>query len=154
MNQNEQLQAQLQQSQARCQANGGRLTAKRSQVLSVLLMSDTPLSAYEIADRVKSEFHQQLPIVSVYRMLEFLAEQQLVHKLLTLNKFVSCGALDCQCHSQAQFLICQECHQVEEVLLEPEISKALQQSADANQFSLASPQLELLGCCKQCSHKS
>ncbi|WP_197473994.1 Fur family transcriptional regulator, partial [Oleiphilus sp. HI0066] len=68
-------------AEQQCKAKGVRLTDKRKQVLSALIESKKALSAYELVDYLKDEFKAPLPAMSVYRILDFLQTEQLVHKL-------------------------------------------------------------------------
>ncbi|MFQ3312675.1 MAG: Fur family zinc uptake transcriptional regulator, partial [Colwellia sp.] len=69
-----------------CIRSGGRLTEKRKHVLERLLESNTPLSAYEITDAYNKVSEKSMPTMSVYRILEFLEAESLVHKLSSANK--------------------------------------------------------------------
>ena len=76
----------LQQAESYCKSRGSRLTEKRRQVLTGLLDSKKALSAYELADYCREELGYQLPVMSVYRILEFLGEEDLVHRLSLAKK--------------------------------------------------------------------
>lgn len=131
---------------------GLKLTPKRRHVLSLLLAADTPLSAYELADQFKSAFGQAIPAMSVYRMLDFLTENNLAHKLTSENKFVSCAHSHCSHeHQVPQFLICENCHKVKEIGIEKEIFDALRNSVHEAGFSLQEAQLELKCLCANCT---
>jgi len=134
---------------------GIKLTPKRKNVFTLLLASDTPLSAYELADQFKDQFGQSIPATSVYRMLEFLIENNLAHKLISENKFVSCAHSTCSHeHEVPQFLICEKCHQVKEIGIKKEVFEALKDSVDHAGFSLTQSQLELKCLCAECAKAS
>ena len=78
-----------------CARSGGRLTEKRRGVLELLLISNSPLSAYEITDAYNKAAEKPMPAMSVYRILEFLAAENLVHKLRSTNKYVACSHIAC-----------------------------------------------------------
>lgn len=131
---------------------GLKLTPKRRNLFSLLLASETPLSAYELADRFKESFGQAIPAMSVYRMLDFLTENNLAHKLTSENKFVSCAHSTCDhAHQIPQFLICERCHQVKEVGIKKAVFEALQDSVNAAGYSLREAQLELKCLCAACA---
>ena len=89
--------------------------------------------------------------MSVYRMLDFLMEKGLVHKLSSTNKFLACSHISCDhAHQTPQFLICDSCHSVNEIGLDRTLISALEKSIDAKHFQLNSPQLELHGLCEGC----
>ena len=142
----------IDEAEHRCREQGARLTEKRKQVLSGLLNSNTALSAYELVDYCKEEYGQSLPAMSVYRILGFLQEQHLVHKLNLANKYVACAHITCDHdHGVPQFLICSVCQRVEEISLAKSMINALKSSVDEAGFQLMSPQLEINCVCKECS---
>lgn len=136
-----------------CVKSGGKLTVKRKHILTVLLSAETALSAYEIADSYKETIGDSIPVMSVYRMLNFLMQENLVHKLSLTNKYIACSHIACSHeHEIPQFLICDNCQQVREVGIKKDIIKALESSVEAAEFYLNSPQLELHGTCKECQN--
>lgn len=117
----------------------------------VLLASATPLSAYEIVDRYKTQFQESLPVMSVYRMLDFLIQEKLVHKLETAGQYMSCAHIACDHqHETPQFLICDRCGSVKEVGIKKRIIEELERSIQSTGFMLAQKQLELHGVCEHC----
>lgn len=134
-----------------CKAHGVPITSKRLNVFSVLLSSKKALSAYELADSYELTFEEPVPVITVYRVLEFLQSKNLVHKLETANKFVACEHTDCNDeHSAAQFLICSECLQVKELSISQAELEQLKRTIDRAGFHLSSPQLEMNCICKTC----
>ncbi|MEM7256231.1 MAG: transcriptional repressor [Pseudomonadota bacterium] len=85
----------LARAEAQCLQNGSKLTKKRKAVLRGLLESNRALSAYELADYCKEQLGESMPPMSVYRILEFLEAEQLVHKLKLANRFVACVHITC-----------------------------------------------------------
>lgn len=142
-----QLNRSLQQAQSRCSAQGARLTLQRRQVLGILLSSDRPLGAYQILDALSEEQPGIAP-PTVYRALEFLQQQGLIHKLETLHAYISCSHPDHTHHSQ--FLICTVCGDVTE-LEDAEIADSLDHAAAASGFEPTQDVVELKGHCAQCS---
>lgn len=131
---------------------GIKLTPKRKNLLKVLLASEVPLSAYEIVDQLKVDYKQATPPMSVYRMLDFLTENNLAHKLTSENKYISCAHSTCNHdHAVPQFLICDRCHQVKEVGIQSEVFAALEASAQKAGFTLTQSQLELKCLCADCA---
>jgi len=141
----------LAEAEQRCREQGARLTDKRKQILSGLLNSDTALSAYELVDYCKAEYGHAIPAMSVYRILEFLQGQHLVHKLNLANKYVACAHITCDHdHGVPQFLICAECQRVEEIYVAKATIAALERGVKGAGFHLASPQLEMNCICQDC----
>jgi Fur family zinc uptake transcriptional regulator len=77
------------EAEAVCTTRGVRLTPQRRQVLALLASGHRPLGAYEIMDRLAEQGPRPAPI-SVYRALDFLMENGLVHRLASRNAFLAC----------------------------------------------------------------
>jgi Fur family zinc uptake transcriptional regulator len=134
-----------------CRADGSRLTDKRRKVLECLLHAGKPVSAYEIADLYEAQFGESIRPMSVYRMLDFLVEESLAHKLKSANKYVPCSHIVCDHdHELPQFLICERCERVEEIAIGREVLDTLAARARKADFELTSPQIELNCICHQC----
>src|SRR3954452_12703001 len=70
-----------------CEGRGARLTDLRRQVLGLILDAQGPTGAYDLLDRLKTTRIGAAP-PTVYRALDFLLEQGLIHKLERLSAFV------------------------------------------------------------------
>ena len=141
-------------AESKCKAHGVPITAKRVEVLSILLTSKCAVSAYEIADLYEEAFHDPVPVITVYRVLNFLQQKDLVHKLETANKFIVCEHISCQhTHHASQFLICKECMLVKELSVSDaefeKISKTVKQAG----FHIQTNQLEMNCICDDCFTK-
>lgn len=131
---------------------GVRLTAKRKNVLALLLATGKPLSAYELADLYKDQLKQAIPPMSVYRMLDFLTENNLAHKLSSENKFIGCAHANCEhSHGIPQFLICDSCNRVKEIAIDKKVFDELERAVIGAGFTLVKPQLELKCLCDECA---
>jgi len=145
----------IQKTMMLCASTGAKLTIKRQHVLLVLLSTPVPLSAYEIAEQYRKRFDEALPVMSVYRIMHFLIQERLVHKLETANRFIACAHIACDHpHEIPQFLICDRCKMVQEVDIEKRIMEELAHSIEHTGFTLASQQLELHGLCENCRETS
>ncbi|HBN14822.1 MAG: transcriptional repressor [Gammaproteobacteria bacterium] len=141
----------LEHAQQICTQQGVRLTEKRRRVLQVVLESAEPLSAYQIADNYRDHYGKTLSVMSVYRMLNFLKDNELVHRLETTNQYLPCSHIRCQHdHEVPQFLICDSCKGVEEVGIRKEILSELSANIKDTGFTLARQQLEFRGICSAC----
>lgn len=146
------LQLALQRAEENCRAHGARLTEKRKHILQLLLQSDTPLSAYELATRYHDAFSETIPAMSVYRMLDFLVTETLAHKLNSANKYVACAHITCNHqHEVPQFLICDRCQSVKEIGISHAIIGALEISVKKAGYVLTQPQIELHCLCDRCA---
>ena len=152
----DELDALLRAAEVACVENGARLTPRRRQVLSALMQSPNPLSAYEVLDLCNRSTTAAMPAMSVYRILDFLEQQLLVHRLSSSNKYVSCAHIACD-HKHFQkthFLLCEGCSSVEEVDATQEASEALEQMAKTVGFKLTIQQVELSGICTTCQNST
>lgn len=141
----------LSSAEQQCNEHGVRLTVKRKQVLAGLIQSNKAISAYELVDYCKENFELTLPAMSVYRILEFLQSEQLVHKLDIANKFVACSHITCDHkHGVPQFLICGKCQDVKEIVIDQEIISQLEKNISGAGYTLTSPQLEMNCICSAC----
>jgi Fur family zinc uptake transcriptional regulator len=87
--------------------------------------------------------------VQVYRALERLAEQGLVHRLESLNAYVSCCHSGGCRHGLKAFAICDNCGHVDE-FADNSLERYLGCWMKDNAFSLRSSTIELHGNCAAC----
>jgi len=103
----------------------------------------------------KDQFGESLPAMSVYRILDFLQKEHLVHKLDLANKYVACSHITCShSHAVPQFLICSECQKVEEVSISQETIEQLKGNVQEAGFQLSGFQLEMNCLCNDCAVKT
>ena len=101
-------------AEAWCAERGQRLTPIRRQVLETLAQSHRTLGAYEIMDRLAVDGPRPAPI-TVYRALELLLENGLVHRIESRNAFLACiGEHGEEAAAGTLFLICDRCGAVGE----------------------------------------
>lgn len=137
----------LDHAAALCRTRGARLTPQRRQVLGIVCAAGRPLGAYEILDALRAGVPGAAP-PTVYRALDFLVGQGLVHRLETLHAFVGCAHPD-EPHA-GQFLICRDCGTVHE-LEDPAVNRSVQAAADASGFRAERPVVEISGRCARCA---
>jgi Fur family zinc uptake transcriptional regulator len=141
----------IEHAQTQCEHRGTRLTDKRKAVLTGLLSSRQALSAYELIDVCRETLDEKLPPMSMYRILDFLEKEQLVHKLKLANRYVACTHITCNHqHEVPQFLICSECYRVEETAISKAMLDSLKGNVKKVGFELVSPQLEINCVCGDC----
>jgi len=131
-----------------CEARGARLTDLRRQVLGLILDAEQPTGAYDLLDRLKTTRIGAAP-PTVYRALDFLLEQRLIHRLERLSAFVGCVAHDDEEHA-AQFLICRGCGKVTEID-DHELAHALSDAAKRLGFTVGKATIEAEGQCAACA---
>ena len=137
----------LTQADAVCEANGSRLTPLRRRVLELIWVSHKPLGAYELLDQLTQEGHKPAP-PTIYRALDFLLENRLIHRLASLNAFLGCSHPG-DAHA-GYFLICQHCGNTEEVAQSEALQNALHKTTEAAGFTVLQSALELSGICQHC----
>ena len=130
-----------------CARDGVRFTALRKRVLELVWQSHKPLGAYDILETLSREDGRRAAPPTVYRALDFLQEQGLVHRIASLNAFIGCSSPEHRHHGH--FLICLNCHLAIE-LEESGISDAIAGAATANGFAVRSETVEVSGLCGQC----
>ena len=154
----------LDRAAAMCASRGAQLTELRRQVLRLVLEAEQPVGAYALLDRLKDLRGGAAP-PTVYRALDFLLEQGLIHKVERLNAFVGCVEAQHAAgghghhpaphggrggHHPHQFLICRRCGATAEIS-DPAITAALASaSADAG-FTLHRATVEAEGVCADCA---
>lgn len=133
-------------AEAVCSANDARLTPGRRRVLELLLESHRPLGAYALLDRLREGGARVQP-PTVYRALDFLKSQGLIHKIQRLNAYAACVRPG-ERHAP-QFLICDECDAIGEIA-DGALSEAVESAAAAAGFHAENAALELVGRCPNC----
>jgi Fur family transcriptional regulator, zinc uptake regulator len=129
-----------------CAQEGTRLTELRRRVLREVWRGHDAVKAYEILERL-GEAERRAKPPTVYRALQFLQAQGLVHRLESLNAFVGCDAPR-RAH-EGQFLICHGCGVVREMHA-PQIAAAVKRSAGRAGFAVERQMLEVFGTCDKC----
>jgi len=135
------------EAEARCTARGLRFTPMRRQVLGVMVEGHRPFGAYEIMDRLAETGPRPAPI-TVYRALDFLLENGLVHRIASRNAFVAC----LHEHGESEdiiFLICERCGSVSEAP-SASVREALDAAARQAGFQPTIPLIEVSGICAHC----
>lgn len=130
-----------------CARAGVRLTELRKRVLELVWQSHKPLGAYDILAVLSEQDGRRAAPPTVYRALDFLLENGLVHRIASLNAFVGCNHPE---HPhQGQFLICRRCHAAIE-LEQPAIAAAIVDAARGVNFSVEGQTVEVVGLCATC----
>ena len=141
------VEAQLDRAAELCACRGARLTELRRLVLGLVLEKRAPVGAYELLDRLRSHREGAAP-PTVYRALDFLLAQGVIHRVERLSAFVSCLGDEAHEH-RAQFLICGGCGQVTEIE-DHAVEDALAQAARRSGFAIRGATIEAEGLCAAC----
>ena len=123
-------------------------------MLGLILDAASPTGAYELLERLRGTRRSAAP-PTVYRTLDFLLDQGLIHKIERLSAFVGCVS-GCNASSDekvrghaVQFLICRECGRVIE-LQDHDVSSVLAAAAEQAGFKISNAVIEAEGVCSTC----
>ncbi|HEY1720342.1 MAG TPA: Fur family transcriptional regulator [Magnetospirillaceae bacterium] len=136
----------LDQAEEHCERNGARLTAIRRHVLELVWKSHAPVGAYALLDALNAEGHNAAP-PTVYRALDFLMEQGLVHRVESLNAYLGCAHPE-ESHA-ALLLLCTGCGRAAE-FEDDGIDERLRRAASSRGFTVARQTIEVEGLCPAC----
>ena len=143
---NESLKLAIQRAKDVCSANGVRFTQQRQLVYRLILSAEKPIGAYELLDAMKNEVSGVAP-PTVYRALDFLLEQGLIHKLESLHAYIGCSDPD-HAHN-GQFLICNRCGHAEEID-DRNVAGSLEGAMQSHGFVGNHQVVEVMGRCADC----
>ena len=134
----------LKTAQQLCDQRAQRLTQRRRQVLQILLRSHQPMGAYDVMQAMNEQESGITPPI-VYRALDFLQQQGLVHRIESRNAFIPCSHPG---HArEAQFLICSNCQRVAEIEHQPLPAETQAQRLG---FEVRHAIVEINGLCASC----
>lgn len=147
-----------------CGLSGARFTALRQQIYQLVLEANKPIGAYDLITQLqqmrlsesgsqdqesppKKQTVKNVAPPTVYRSLEFLLSEGLIHQLTSINAYVPC------CHPRAQhtaaFLICEQCQRVQECSSLP-VQEMMGFAEQDIGFVVARSVIELSGLCQTC----
>ncbi len=130
-----------------CAERGARLTTIREQVLTLVWANHQPVGAYRLLEALAEQSERRSTPPTVYRALDFLLEQGLIHRIASLNAFVGCA--DPGHRHSGHFLICKHCNTAIE-LDAANIDTAINRAAEQRGFSIDSKCVEVVGSCQHC----
>jgi Fur family zinc uptake transcriptional regulator len=156
-----------------CAERGARLTPLRRRVLELVWRSHAPVGAYDLLPRLSrargtarggtarggtAEKGAAAAPPTVYRALEFLLAQGLIHRIESLNAYVGC--MNPEGHPEnahggadgGQFLICSDCGAAAEVH-DPRIDRAVARRAEELGFAIRRKTIEVEGLCPPCQRR-
>lgn len=130
-----------------CRRASLRLTPLRRKVLATVWRSHHPLGAYEICDALVADGESVLP-PTVYRALDFLERNGLVHRIASLNAYIGCNQVGR--HANGRYLICSDCGSVAELPAD-ELLDRFALEAGRLDFEPRAVRLEAVGRCAACA---
>ena len=120
----------------------------RARVLEILSDSQQPLGAYDLIEHISRSGDRRPAPITVYRALDFLLGQGLVHRIESRNAFVACD----HAHSHADvvvFLLCEKCGAAAEASGDAIGGRLAELAAQAG-FSARGQFVEIAGECAAC----
>jgi Fur family transcriptional regulator, zinc uptake regulator len=139
-------QARLAAAEGVCVRSGARLTPLRRRVLELVLSSGKPVGAYNLLNQLRADGYSDAP-PTIYRTLEFLQTQGLVHRIAKSNTFVACSRPHDEHYSL--IFVCGECGEAVE-LEEQRIVEDIGRCANQLGFCVPHQVFEVEGTCCNC----
>lgn len=132
-----------------CESQKQRYTDPRKYVFDIIASAPKPLGAYDVLEKLGQYIDNPKP-PTAYRAIDFWVEHGFVHKIESLNAFVACHAG--HNHVGSQYMICENCHDVEEIHLcsmPPKLSEKIAEKGFQQHYW----NVEIHGICQQCTKK-
>ncbi|MDF2867492.1 MAG: Fe2+/Zn2+ uptake regulation protein [Gammaproteobacteria bacterium] len=129
-----------------CVTQGLKLTTLRQTILTILYEQANPLSAYDIL-RILKLTHPKAEAMTVYRILNFLEQNHLIHRITSCNTYAACDMLMHEHH--AQLLLCERCGYAEEIEIK-QLESAVQTTLKQYHFKASAKPTEIFGICEGC----
>jgi Fur family transcriptional regulator, zinc uptake regulator len=125
------------------------LTPLRAEVMDIFIKKGSSLKANEVINYVNTKRSNTKPIV-IYRVLNFLVEKKVLHKIQSQNIFILCTDNLCsQNNGNKIFLSCKNCKQIKEIGDKVFLEK-IKNLCSSNNFTLKDSTIELNGYCNNC----
>jgi Fur family zinc uptake transcriptional regulator len=117
----------------------------------MLVLAEKPLKAYAIIDEAR-DLGLRLTASSVYRVLDFLIDCGLAHKVNSLNAFVACPEGPGDENHRPVLLVCPDCQKTMEIN-DSSLTSELIKLLGTLGFSLDVGAVEVSGLCRGCAIK-
>lgn len=136
----------MKQIESACASRGIELTPLRLDILHLFCKLAKPVTAYELLRELRNTRKTAEP-PTVYRVLDFLAQENIVHKIEANNTYLLCIHPDAK--HQNQILICNNCGSATEIE-DKKICQTIKASAKTHGFHISDELLEIRGYCQGC----
>ncbi len=130
-----------------CEERNLKFTDLRREVFLIISKNHGMIKAYDILSQMRKKNPSTEP-PTVYRALDFLMANNFIHKINSLNSYVTCYHLVDE--GFCFFLICSKCGSIQESL-DSKFSDLILSSVKKNKFLLQKSSLEIEGICFKCS---
>lgn len=148
MNSTTQQKSLLTQAMNLCKQRKANLTPQRLEVLRLIVQQKRAISAYDLLDKLRIAKPQAKP-PTVYRALDFLLAQGLIHRVESTNSYVLCHHFLEPAHTSVLF-ICDFCGSVIEHPT-TDIKQILLELTKQDGFVLRHSVVEVDGLCSSCT---
>lgn len=135
----------IKKAQKYCTDKKLRLTPPRLYVLEIMSKATKPMGAYDVLAELGAYIDNPKP-PTAYRAIDFWCENGFIHRVESLNAYVTC----CKdhAHHDVHFLVCDDCHSVDELHLHKKENAILPEG-----FVATKTFTETHGTCTTCSSK-
>lgn len=130
-----------------CQERGVQLTPLRMTVLELIWSSHKAVKAYDLLAQLKLLKHSAKP-ATIYRALDFLIAQGLIHRVESLNAYIGCNRSGH--HHDQLLLICNACYEIEELVAQ-DVMRTLTRALRQAHFTPSQKTFEIQGLCARCA---
>ncbi|MDR0356559.1 MAG: transcriptional repressor [Deltaproteobacteria bacterium] len=134
-----------------CSQKGGQLTDIRRLILGLLLKTGQPVKAYDLIEEAGRLGRKMTP-TTIYRALDFLIDNGLVHKVNALNAYVACTEQSVPLVHEPLLLVCPDCRKTSEIN-DPDLMDSIFAKLESLGFSISGGSIEVHGQCRSCSSK-
>lgn len=125
------------------------ITPLRNEIISIFKEKNNGLKAYDVIDMLSKKKPSIKPN-SVYRILNLLVKNNILHKIQSSNIFTICNNNFSHTHNSKHIILtCSTCLKIEE-LDDPEMLNQLDNFYKKNNFDLQNYIYELSGQCNLC----
>ncbi len=131
-----------------CQRQNLEITPIRKVILDHLWQNHTPIKAYDLIEVLRLKAIGSPKPATVYRSIDFLERQGLVHKVHTLNAYIPCHHPGQ--HTACQLLICDNCNDAKE-FCDDDLASLIPLKLAKIGFQPRASVLEVFGTCQQCT---
>ena len=145
----EQVKHVLHQAELLCDSRSLRFTESRRRILELVCQSSQPVGAYKLLDDLREDGISAAP-PTVYRALDFLLDNGLIHRLATNNTYLACAHPET--HHEGVFLVCSQCGNTQELHTKGVID-SVKRNAKDYEFTVEHAAVEVTGFCKLCGGK-
>lgn len=136
----------IQNAEETCLKFSLNFTPIRKKVLEIISSNHKPSRAYDLLEKLRDDGFCDKP-PTIYRALDFLIENKIVHKLNTINAYIACFGEESE--EISCFLICEICQEVEE-FQNKNLTKVLINIGKKRGVKIKNLNLEIGFKCKEC----